>query len=288
MANQTGDNDITLCVNVTAGTTYYLVVDSRAARVPDKISISAPSTSTAGNTCATPVVIATLPYTKYHETTACFGNDYTNASPGSCGTGYESGEDKVYSLAVASAQCISITITGASTNDIGYQVYKGCPSSGSATCIGSMGGAVSGSLTGSVTLPSAGVYYIIVDTKANPFNADYNISISNNNTVANDLPCNAQSMVLGNYYTGNTHCADGSGEPPAPACWTTPNSVNTVWYSFVAPASGNVTVRTVQGTMVKTQIAVYSGTCGSGMTLVDCNTNAPSCGGSPTSVSEFN
>lgn len=287
VANQTGDNDITLCVNVTAGTTYYLVVDSRAACFPYKISISAPSTSTAGNTCATPVVIATLPYTKYHETTACFGNDYTNASPGSCGTGYESGEDKVYSLAVASAQCISITITGASTNDIGYQVYKGCPSSGSATCIGSMGGAVSGSLTGSVTLPSAGVYYIIVDTKANPFNADYNISISNNNTVVNDLPCNAQSMVLGNYYTGNTHCADGSGEPPAPACWTTPNSVNTVWYSFVAPASGNVTVRTVQGTMVKTQIAVYSGTCGSGMTLVDCNTNAPSCGGSPTSVSEL-
>lgn len=287
VANQTGSSDNTLCVTVTAGTTYYLVVDSWSSCFPYKISISAPSASTAGRTCATPILITSLPYTRYHETTACFGNDYTKTSPGSCGTDYESGEDKVYSLAVASAQCISISISGASTNDIGFQVYKGCPDNASANCIGSAGGALSGVLTGSVTLPSAGVYYIIVDTKADPFNADYNISITNNNTVANDLPCNAINMVFGNYYTGNTNCANGTGEPPVPACWSTPNIVNSVWYSFVAPASGNVTVRTVQGTIISTQIAVYRGTCGTGMTLVDCNTNAPTCGGSPTSVSEL-
>ena len=291
VASQTGNDDKTLCVTVTAGTTYYLVVDSRTACFAFKLRISAPSTDYSGRTCASPAVIASLPYNKYDETTACFGDDYNNSSVSSCGTTYESGEDKVYSYTTTSARCISITISGASTNNIGYQVYNGCPDAPGTTCIGNLGGATSGFISGSVTLPAAGTYYIIVDTWADPMNADYKIAIASISSVYNDLPCNAQSMELGLYYTGNTHCADGSGEPAAPGCWSAPNTVNSVWYSFIAPASGNVRVRTSPGTIRRTQIAAYSGVCGSGMALVACNLNAPGCGvavpNTPTTMSEL-
>lgn len=287
VANQTGSGNKTLCVTVTAGTTYFLLIDSKTACFAYNLFITAPAVTKPGITCGNPFIIPSLPFKKFHETTACYGNDYTSASPGSCGTSYESGEDKVYRLTVASAQCISITLTGASSNNIGYQVYNGCPDVAGTTCVGSLGGATGGTLTGSVSLPAAGTYFIVVDSWSQPFNVDYNLNISNNNTVYNDLPCNAQTMELGLYYTGSNHCAGSAGEPVAPLCWTTPNVVNTVWYSFIAPVSGSVTVRTSPGSLKRTMIAVYSGVCGSSLSLVSCNVNAPGCGVSSPTATEM-
>lgn len=104
---------------------------------------------------------------------------------------------------------------------------------------------------------------------------------------ANDLPCNAVSIPLGTIASGDNSCGGSTGEPAKPACWTTGNR-NTVWFSFVAPASGNVKVRTAPGSLVETQIAVYSGACGAGMTLVtgSCNDDAPSCGITALYISE--
>ena len=131
-------------------------------------------------------------------------------------------------------------------------------------------------------LPSAGTYYIIVDSWANPMSVEYNISIASSGSVPNDLPCNAQPMALGIYYSGNNNCTSGAGEPAPPACWVTPNMVNSMWYSFVA-ISATAIVRTSPGTLRNTQIAVYRGTCGAGLTYVNCNDDAPGCGGtSPT------
>jgi hypothetical protein len=69
---------------------------------------------------------------------------------GSCGTLYESGEDKVYRYVASGPECISITLSQASDNLIGYQVYSGCPGSAGTTCIGNNSGALSGTLNGSV------------------------------------------------------------------------------------------------------------------------------------------
>ncbi len=93
---------------------------------------------------------------------------------------------------------------------------------------------------------------------------------------ANDLPCNAEVISLGSTASGNNDCTSDDNEPVVPSCWTS-GTVNSVWYSFVAPASGGVDISTVLGTLDATQIAVYSGTC-SNLTLVDCNQDAPSCG----------
>lgn len=98
---------------------------------------------------------------------------------------------------------------------------------------------------------------------------------------SNDLPCSSTALTLGVSASGTTDCAGNSSEPAAPACWFNGN-INTVWYSVTAPASGQLKIKTTllsSGTILQnTQIAVYSGTCGS-LTYVDCNDDAPDCGG---------
>lgn len=267
-----------LCASVIAGRTYYVVVDGWSTCNAYSIAISAPVTNFPGTTCANAVNI-TLPFSMTRENTACLGDDYNNFTSGSCGTLYESGEDKVYSYTASGAECLTISITGASTNDVGYQIYSGCPGTAGAACIATGGGAAGGVLTGTVTLPAAGQYFIIVDTWADPMNVIYDISIANSGAgITNDLPCNAVPLSLGTTVNASNSCSGGGGEPAAPACWGTGNTLNTVWFSFVAPASGIAIVRTIAGTLRNSQIAAYSGICGTGMTQINCNQNAASCG----------
>ncbi len=280
-----------MCVGLTAGVTYYLVVDQFASPycIPSySINISAPAGALAGSVCGNAVTIPSLPFSQTGQSTTCLGNDYTNASAGSCGTLYESGEDKVYSYTAAAGECIGITLSGVSNNNIGYQVYQGCPGNGGTVCIAGNGGANSGVLSGSAVLPGAGTYYIVVDDWAPPASVSYDIAITSyGNGPSNDLPCNATPLPLGLNLTGNNNCSGSSGEPAAPSCWITPNTRNTVWYSVIAPASGQIRIRTAQGSLVNTQIALYSGSCGAGMTMVGCNDDAPPCGGTYTTLSEY-
>lgn len=278
MQDYTGSKS--MCITVTAGVTYYLVLDSwpsPTCNAYSNLTISAPTGSSPGTTCATAPAI-TLPYTATGHTTACFGNDYSNASIGSCGSLYESGEDRVYALTVGAAQCIGITLSNASTTSIGYQVYSGCPGSAGALCIGSNGGA--NPLSGTVTLPAPGTYYIIVDSWANPFNVNYDISVSSFGAgPANDLPCNAVNIPINSTISGNNSCSGGAGEPVAPSCWYN-GTLNTVWYSVVCPASGNLNITTAAGTLTDTQIQLWSGSCAA-LTAVagGCNDNAATCSG---------
>lgn len=294
---QSSTGSKSMCYTVTAGQVYYLVIDSWPFPNcnPFDIFISAPSPAAGGSLCSNAVNIASLPFTANNESTACLGNDYTNASTGSCGTLYESGEDKVYRYIASAAECIGIALTAASTNFIGFQVYNGCPGTGGTTCIGSNGGAAAGTLSGTVTLPGAGTYYIIIDTWAPPTNASYNISIASYGSgPVNDRPCNAQFLPVGINLSGNNSCSGNADEPAVPgACfnWGTPH---TVWFRFIAPGSGCVKIRTNLGTLNNTIIAAYTSgavpvACGSGNTLtyVNCNDDAPACGANQYSNSEL-
>ena len=247
--------------------------------------VAAPPAASPGSTCATAVSI-TMPYTATGQTTTCSGNNYTNASVGSCGTLYESGEDYVYAVTVASAQCIGISLTNCSSTSIGWQVYQGCPGVAGTTCIANAGG--SSPLSGNATLPAAGTYYIIVDSWSAPFSVNYDIAVTSYGSgPVNDLPCSATPLALNTNLSGDNTCSGGASEPAAPACWVAGN-LNTVWYSVVCPASGQLKIRTTLGTLSNTQIALYSGACGS-LTMVAgaCNDNAPACGTSTYNNSEL-
>jgi CUB domain/Secretion system C-terminal sorting domain len=289
--SQSSTGNKSMCVNLVSGTTYYLVIDSWPSPTCNafSLSITYPSGIPSGTICSNAVNIPSFPYSATTQSTACMGNDYTNSSTGSCGTSYESGEDKVYQYTATASECINVTISNANTNSIGFQVYKGCPGSVGTTCVGNGGGATSGTLSGSVVLPSAGTYYIVVDTWASPDNASYDISVSSFGAgQANDEPCNAVNLTLGSSEVGDNNCTGFTNEPATtPSCWSS-GYRNTVWYKVTAPASGSLKIKTFTGTLLNTQIAVYSGTCGTSLTMVSsgCNLNAATCGSNTNYNSE--
>jgi hypothetical protein len=278
------------CAPVIGGQTYYLVVDSWPTPTCNafNVTISAPTAGIPpGTTCGNPVAM-TLPYQANNESTLCFGDDYTNATAGVGTTSYMSGEDKVYEFDATGPDCISISITNANTTYVGVHVFSGCPGAGG-TLIGRIEGASGGALSGSITLPSAGTYYLIVDTYAAPSSVNYNIAISSlGSGPANDAICSAQALTLGSASGGDNNCTGSVGEPAAPGCWST-GAMNTVWYSVVIPASGKLKVRTTGGSLANTQIALYSGACGSPTFVAgSCNDNVASCSGFTSNDSEIN
>jgi hypothetical protein len=286
---QSSSGNKTMCANVVAGQTYYLIVDSWASPTCNaySISITAPATLLTGSVCANAVPIPSLPFSAINETTSCTGNDYSNITFASCGSYYESGEDKVYVYQASQSECIEITLTGASSNSIGYQLYRGCPGVAGTTCMLVNGGANSGLLSSSFVIPTAGTYYLIVDSWAPPTTVSYNLSITSfGSGVANDLPCNATPLILGVPTSASNTCSGASGEPTPPSCFVTPNVMNSVWFSMQAPASGQLRARVIPNTIINPQMALYAGSCGSAMTLVSCNDNAPSCGQSINYSSE--
>ena len=63
--------------------------------------------------------------------------------------------------------------------------------------------------------------------------------------------------------------ATTSGDPATPACWS-PNSLShSVWFSFVATTADIEISTNFAGTLANTQLAVYSGACGS-LTQIAC------------------
>ncbi len=79
-------------------------------------------------------------------------------------------------------------------------------------------------------------------------------------TPTNNDICNSQALTLGTTTTGNNTCATVQASEADPLL-TTISPSNTVWYSFVAPASGHVTVSTdFGGTTFDTEIAIYGAT----------------------------
>jgi len=275
-----------MCVSVIAGTTYYLVLDDANGNCNDydNLFISSVSASSVGATCANPVVIASLPYSTINETTACMGDDYNDLTPGTCSTVYNSGEDKVYAYTSTGSQCISITLNNGTTSLMGFQVYLGCPGSG--TCIATDGG--SSPLVSDVTLPSAGTYYIIIDSWAPPSAVSYDIAITSYGSgAANDLPCNAINLPLGTVILGDNNCSGGNSEPAIPACWTSPGNINSVWYKAIVPPSGLLAIETQIVSIGDDQIEAFTGTCNALVPILDgCNDNSNSgCGSVNTAAS---
>lgn len=258
--SQSNSGNQFLCANVIAGNTYYLVVDRNGTGSLNNytINISAPSPGAApGSTCANAVIVASLPYSVTNQTTQCKGNDYTNASTGSCTSLYESGEDMVFSYTAAGSECIRISLSNTSSSQAGFLLYENCPGSAGANCLGYVGG---GNVAGNFSLPGAGTYYIIVDSWDPPSSVNFSLSITAAGaTSPNDYPCNAIVLPLGVNMNGNNSCTSGLLEPAAPSCWTG-GELNTVWYKVV-PTGASLIIKTFLGTLSNTQIALYQGSC---------------------------
>ncbi len=219
--------------------------------------------------------ISSLPF---NETSTTCGavDDITSSNATVCGsTSYYTGEDVVYSFTPSSTGQVTIdlTSTGSST---GLMLYDDCPMSGQGGSCVAYAQSSSGNEFICVNLEQDVTYYLVIDSYDSPDCNPYTINISapDPNGVINDLPCNATSIAIGGLQSGNLMCTSGVDEPSAATCWSS-GTLNTVWYEFVAPASGSVKIRTTLGTLTKSQIAVYQGDC-TNLTIVanSCNQDA--------------
>ncbi|MBU0487974.1 MAG: hypothetical protein KKD31_08505 [Bacteroidetes bacterium] len=133
--NYTGDKSI--CVPVSSGNTYYVIIDSYSSPScnPFDITISAPVGGNTGFTCATAQTISSLPFSVSGLNTACSGNDYTSGSTGACSSSYLSGEDYVFTYTATTSECLKLTLTGCNAY-ASFSVYSGCPGVGGTTCLG--------------------------------------------------------------------------------------------------------------------------------------------------------
>mgnify|MGYP000266808643 CR=1 FL=1 len=99
-------------------------------------------------------------------------------------------------------------------------------------------------------------------------------SFAQTNTPCSGGTVNATSLTVGSscsYTSGTTVGATYStnaNNGGTPSC-ASPGAAD-VWYSFVAPASGNVTITTAAGTITDGGMSLYSGSCGA-WTEIDCN-----------------
>ena len=75
--------------------------------------------------------------------------------------------------------------------------------------------------------------------------------------------------LFGDYPSTGTNVGATNSNPPAPGCAAFTGA--DVWYSVTIPASGSLTIETGAGTLTDTGMAVYSGSCTTGLTLVGCN-----------------
>ncbi|MBK8847266.1 MAG: T9SS type A sorting domain-containing protein [Bacteroidetes bacterium] len=196
----------------------------------------------------------------------------------------------VFTPTVSGSVTINLTCAGSYT---GLMLYDDCPIS--TACVAATGNCIAyaqssiGNKTLTVCVTAGVTYYLVLDSWPSPTYNDYSnltISAPTGASAVNDLPCNAIPLPLGVNLNGDNGCTNATNEPAAPGCWIAPNVRNTVWYAVV-PTGTTLKIRTTPGTLRNTQIAVYTGACGPGMTLVNCNDDAAPCGSTVATISEL-
>ncbi len=205
---------------------------------PDECVIAQPST------CASPTVIASLPYSANGLTT-CNAQNSVEASP--CNNDdWLQGEDVIFTYESPGDECISINISG-SNNGTAIGLFDDCPNVALA-CMAvdnGEGNAANPSINGAF-LETAGTYYIVVD---NPdFCTPFNIEVSQVNCPV-VLPaagyCDAALSLNGcGSLPSIITIAPGDGDPDFiesninNGCWGGFNVPNFTFFYFQAQVNG--------------------------------------------------
>lgn len=208
--SSTGNKTMTACV--TAGVTYYLVLDSWAAPACNAYSNLTISAVVPPGSCAAAlgtgvVSVPSLPYSSGAGTTCGSVDDLTSSNTIACGsTSYLGGEDRVYMFTPTSSGSININLTSTGSFT-GLMLYDGCPLS--MMCSGTPGSCIAnaqssaGNQSLSACVSAGTTYYLILDSwpapACNPFS---NLTISA--PVAGCAYTNASTSYAPSSYTAGT------------------------------------------------------------------------------------
>jgi hypothetical protein len=273
-------------MSLVAGITYYFAVDYDAnggfvscMNSFDLTITNSPSPTPSYDLCAVPA--GPVPVTVGANCTGLV--DYNNncASPSAtgsvpqpgCGSFIEGVTPDVWlTFTSTSTQPHQIDVApgiAPAAQDLAMAVYTSSGGScGPFTLVNCDDNSNSGMPSLTVVPPTAStVYYVRIWSNSGTQTGNFRICVLAGCSPANDLPCAAVALTLSQPVSGDNACSSGAGEPGSASCWGVGNTLNTVWYSFVA-SNTTMKVRTRLFTLYDSQIAVYSGTCGPGLVQI--------------------
>ncbi|HRH37365.1 MAG TPA: T9SS type A sorting domain-containing protein [Flavobacteriales bacterium] len=257
---------------LTPGQTYYVRMwGNGGATGTFSICVVTPAAPTNDDPCG--AVALTVGSSCSNTAGTNYGASQTSGIPApGCGN-YTNG-DVWYTFVVPAGGSVAVSTSANGLTDSGIALYTATACAGTFTLVscsgngnGNMGQITSTGLTVGAT------YYVRVWGE-NGATGTFNICAYV--PLVNDDPCGAISLTLGttcSYTTYNNSAATASsGTIPAPGCGN--YSSGDVWFSFVAPSTGLVTIRTSAGTLTNMAMAVYSATaCNGTFTLISCDDN---------------
>jgi hypothetical protein len=198
----------------------------------------------------------------------------TTTGPPAPGCASFTGGDVWFSFIAPASGGVDVETQAGGLTNSGMALYSATGCSGTFTLLacdddggpGSMAEIFQGGLTPGQT------YYLRV-WGFNGASGDFTICVMDYPIPVNDEPCNAIALSLTSACTYASYTnvnATGTAAIPAPGCGS--YSSTDVWFSFVAPANGLVTLRTTAGTLTNADMAVYSATaCNGTYSLVLCD-----------------
>lgn len=215
----------------------------------------------AQNDCASATVISSVPFSSGAQTTCGTVNDYIAGSY-CTSSNYGDGEDYVYSINIASAPVTyNFALGGSATWKI-MSVHAACPPT-TGNCIGGLTTSSGSSASGSITFPSAGTYYIYIDTWPTPTCGGFTLDI----TLPPPPPANddcgaATSLTVYNSTTcGGTTAGTTINATQSIAAGTCLGTADDdVWYSFVATEVSHI-ITVVGSASLDAVVEGRSGAC---------------------------
>lgn len=205
------------------------------------------------------------------------GNAYatsTGAGIPAPGCGSFSGGDVWYSFVAPANGAANIETTSGTLTNTDIALYSATACNGTFTLIecDDNDGAGSNGAIYRTGLTAGQTYYVRVWGNGGA-SGTFNICIWA--PPVNDDPCGAIALTLGSSCSLTSYSnasATNTAGIPAPGCGT--YSGEDVWFSFVAPASGAVAIRTTSGSITNLAMALYTATaCNGTFTLIQCDDN---------------
>ncbi len=280
-------------ITLIAGQTYYIVVDNNSilsgtTSMPFNIHLNTSAAAAPPNdNCGSAVSLGTIPLNATCTWSASYTTRCSNPSPiagypnPGCG-GFDAAytNDVWFTFTPSFSGTLLINSQGTGTNPVihgGLAIYTG--TCGLLSLVACAGDSVSIPFMPSLSFPvtNTTVYYIRFWSATGFDPGDFQLCFQSNCSPPNDLPINAIPLTLSVPVMGDNTCSTGAQEMAPLGCTHDGTNVsNTVWYSVVVPASGQIAVRISQLSLVDAAIGAYLFPTGpanaaTSNTLLGCN-----------------
>lgn len=267
----------TVTVPTTVGTNYIF-----------RVQRAATNSSMDGSICVFNPVSNDVPCTATMLTvnTSCTGTAGTNVNS----TGYVpttvpsptcasySGEDVWFSFVAPASGSVELQTTAGSMNDSGMELYAAASCTGAMTSIECDDDDGPGAMSYiSRTGLTPGLTYYVRIWEYGGGTGTFSICAWYTPPPANDEPCAATALALGNSCAATTYTNAGgtnTASIPDPGCGGYSGSARDVWFSFTAPATRTVHFEMTLGSLSNAAMALYAATaCNGTFSLVECDDN---------------